>query len=73
LIPTWSPERFGRLPRLYVEAKKDRSVVLPVQRRMQQLVPGAEVVSLDTGHVPQVAAPEAVASALAAFAASHLN
>lgn len=73
LIPTWSPERFGRLPRLYVEAKKDRSVVLPVQRRMQQLVPGAEVVSLDTGHVPQVAAPEAVASALAVFAASHLN
>ncbi len=68
LVPHWTSERFGRLPRLYVDATQDRSVVLPVQRRMQQLVPGATVVSLDTGHVPQVAAPEAVANALRDFA-----
>jgi len=36
---------------------QDRSVVLGVQRRMQALVPGAEVLSMDTGHVPQLAAP----------------
>lgn len=65
--PQWTQERFGRLPRLYVEARQDRSVVLPVQHRMQQLVPGARVASLDTGHVPQVAAPEAVANTLAEF------
>ncbi|KAA1170827.1 alpha/beta hydrolase [Marinobacter salinexigens] len=69
LVPEWSESRFGQLPRLYVEATKDRSVVLPVQRRMQQLVPGAEVISLNTGHVPQVASPEAVAKALVEFAA----
>lgn len=69
LVPQWTPDRFGRLPRLYVEACQDRSVVLPVQRRMQALVPGARVMSLDTGHVPQVAAPEAVADALAEFVA----
>jgi len=45
---------------------------LPVQRRMQQLVPGTTVVSLDTGHVPQVAAPGPVADALAEFAASQM-
>ncbi|WP_328187308.1 alpha/beta fold hydrolase [Marinobacter sp. OP 3.4] len=67
LVPHWTPERFGQIPRLYVEARQDRSVVLPVQRQMQQLVPGAQAVSLDTGHVPQVAAPEAVANALAEF------
>jgi len=67
LVPSWTQVRFGQLPRLYVEALQDRSVVLPVQRRMQQLVPGAKVVSLDTGHVPQVAAPAAVADALAEF------
>ena len=67
LVPHWTQEHFGQLPRLYVEACQDRSVVLPVQRRMQQLVPGAHVVSLDTGHVPQAAAPEAVAEALLAF------
>ncbi|SET09443.1 Pimeloyl-ACP methyl ester carboxylesterase [Marinobacter segnicrescens] len=69
LVPQWTPERFGKLPRLYIEALRDRSVVLPVQRRMQALVPGAQVVSLDTGHVPQVAAPQATADALAGFVA----
>ncbi|GAA6132188.1 alpha/beta fold hydrolase [Halopseudomonas sabulinigri] len=68
LVAEWTPERFGRLPRLYIEATQDRSVVLPVQRRMQLLVPGAEVVSLDCGHVPQVVATDAVADALLAFA-----
>lgn len=68
LVPYWKPERFGQIPRLYLEARKDRSVVLPVQRRMQQLVPGAQIVSLNTGHVPQVAAPGAVANALTTFA-----
>ena len=67
LVPRWTQARFGQLPRLYVEALQDRSVVLPVQRRMLQLVPGARVVSLNTGHVPQVAAPEPVADALAEF------
>ncbi len=68
LVAEWTPERFGKLPRLYIEATQDRSVVLPVQRRMQQLVPGASVVSLDTGHVPQVVATDAVADALLSFA-----
>lgn len=68
LVCEWTPERFGQLPRLYIEARQDNSVVLPVQRRMQQLVPGAKVVSLNTGHVPQVSATDAVAEALLAFA-----
>ncbi|MGB3596048.1 MAG: alpha/beta hydrolase [Pseudomonas neustonica] len=68
LVAEWTAERFGRLPRLYIEATQDRSVVLPVQRRMQQLMPGAEVVSLETGHVPQVVATDAVADALLNFA-----
>ena len=72
LVPHWTEARFGKLPRLYIEAKQDRSVILPVQRRMQQLVPGATIVSLDTGHVPQVAAPGPVANALAEFAARQM-
>jgi pimeloyl-ACP methyl ester carboxylesterase len=68
LVAEWTPERFGRLPRLYIEATQDRSVILPVQRRMQQLVPGAEVVSLECGHVPQVVATDGVADALLSFA-----
>ncbi|WP_022962150.1 alpha/beta fold hydrolase [Halopseudomonas pelagia] len=71
LVPVWTQERFGRLPRLYVEALQDRSVVLAAQRRMQALVPGAEVVSLDTGHVPQASAPAALAKVMVAFASRH--
>ena len=66
-VPVWSAERFGRVPRLYVEALRDRSVVPAAQRRMQALVPGARVVSLDTGHAPQVSAPAALAELLVAF------
>lgn len=71
LIPNWTQERFGRIPRLYVEALRDRSVILAAQRRMQALVPGADIVSLDTGHVPQAAAPEALADAILGFVRSR--
>jgi pimeloyl-ACP methyl ester carboxylesterase len=49
---------------LYVEARADRSVVLAAQRRMQAMVPGARVVSLPTGHVPQLTAPKLLADHL---------
>ncbi|MDO6963348.1 alpha/beta fold hydrolase [Rhizobium alvei] len=62
-----TPARFGRLPRLYIEAALDRSVGIVEQRRMQALVPGAANVTLETGHVPQLSAPEALAEALIPF------
>ncbi|HZZ13594.1 MAG TPA: alpha/beta hydrolase [Paraburkholderia sp.] len=62
LVTTLSPERFGRVPRLYIEALRDRSVLLPLQRRMQALVPGARVRSIDCGHVPQLARPAELAT-----------
>lgn len=59
-----TPERFGRVPRLYIEATRDRSVVPAMQRRMQALVAGARILSMDTGHVPQAAQPVALARLL---------
>ncbi|QIB51331.1 alpha/beta fold hydrolase [Pseudomonas sp. OIL-1] len=73
MIPHWTEERFGRLARLYVEARKDRSVILAAQRRMQQLVPGAHVASLDTGHVPQASAPRALADVIFSFIAQQCS
>jgi pimeloyl-ACP methyl ester carboxylesterase len=61
LSTTLSAERFGRVPRIYIEALRDRSVLLPLQRRMQALVPGATVRSIDCGHVPQLARPAELA------------
>ncbi|RRV70147.1 alpha/beta fold hydrolase [Stutzerimonas stutzeri] len=67
----WTAARFGRLPRLYIEATQDRSVLPRVQQRMQQLVPGAEHVRLDCGHAPQLAMPDALLAALLDFFARH--
>lgn len=73
MIPSWTEERFGRLARLYVEALQDRSVIPAAQRRMQALVPGARVVSLDTGHVPQASAPRALADVIFSFIAQQCS
>jgi pimeloyl-ACP methyl ester carboxylesterase len=61
-LTTLSAERFGRVPRIYIEALRDRSVLLPLQRKMQALVPGATVRSIDCGHVPQLARPAELAT-----------
>lgn len=62
--------RYGRIPRLYVEALEDRSVILPVQRAMQACAPGALVASMPTGHAPQFSAPADLAKAIIPFLAS---
>jgi pimeloyl-ACP methyl ester carboxylesterase len=62
--PRISAERFGRARRFYIGAQADRSVVASIQRRMLALVPGADVTTLDTGHVPHVAAPKKLADCL---------
>jgi len=71
LVAHWSPERFGRLPRLYIEALQDRSVVLAVQRVMQARVPGAQRIGLDSGHAPQLSQPHQLAQAIAPFLHTH--
>lgn len=67
IAAAWTAQRFGSLPRLYVECLRDRSVAIALQRRMQDMVPGAARVSLDTDHAPQVSAPHQLAAALAPF------
>ena len=63
-VPRLSSARYGRLPRVYIEALKDRSVVLAVQRRMQDLLPGARRFSLDSGHAPLISQPANLANAI---------
>ena len=67
IATSWTPQRFGTLPRLYVECADDRSVLLPVQRRMQDLVPGAARVTLQAGHAPHVSQPARLAEVLVPF------
>jgi pimeloyl-ACP methyl ester carboxylesterase len=59
-----TPERFGRVPRVYVETRHDRALGYPLQRRMHRHLPCEQVHTLATGHAPFFAAPEALASCL---------
>ena len=64
MAPTWTPARFGTVPRLYIEATLDRTVPLATQRDMQRLTPGAAVVTLETDHAPQLSMAAELAHAL---------
>jgi pimeloyl-ACP methyl ester carboxylesterase len=59
-----TPERWGRLPRTYVETLHDRTIPISSQRRMQALSPGARVVTLDADHSPYLSAPDNLTAAL---------
>ena len=57
-------ERWGALPRTYVECTADRTIPIASQRRMQAMSPGARVVTLDADHSPYLSRPQELADAL---------
>jgi len=59
-----TPERFGRIPRHYIECTEDRTIPIQSQRLMQQLVPGAAVTTLAADHSPFLSRPAELAEAL---------
>jgi pimeloyl-ACP methyl ester carboxylesterase len=63
-----TPERFGRVPRHYIECTEDRTIPIESQRLMQELVPGATVTSLASDHSPFLSRPGELADALLAVA-----
>lgn len=62
-----SPDRFGRVPRVYIECTDDRTIPIASQRRMQHLVPGARIETLWADHSPYLSRPEALAAMLLAL------
>jgi pimeloyl-ACP methyl ester carboxylesterase len=66
-----SEERFGRVPRVYIECLRDRAVSLSEQRKMVTAMPCREVISLDTDHSPFFSAPDELTQHLLALAASQ--
>jgi pimeloyl-ACP methyl ester carboxylesterase len=57
-------ERFGRVPRTFIEARRDRCVSLALQRRMEAASPCQRMLALDSAHSPWWSAPEALARLL---------
>lgn len=61
-------ERFGRVPRAYIECTLDQAITLPLQREMQRMLPCDPVFTLETDHSPFYSAPDKLAETLLAIA-----
>lgn len=61
-------ERFGRVPRAYIECMQDLAIPLDAQRRMQAEWPCAPVITLDCDHSPFYSMPDQLAQALIGIA-----
>lgn len=57
-------ENFGRIPRVYIETLRDRTITPAAQKEMYDRTPCQEVITMDTSHFPQYAAPEELAGYL---------
>jgi pimeloyl-ACP methyl ester carboxylesterase len=59
-----SEERFGRIPRVYIECLRDKAISPSVQQSMYTALPCQKVISMDTSHSPFFSAPEELAAHL---------
>lgn len=59
-----SDDRFGRVPRAYIEASEDRALPLALQREAQQRWPFHRVVTLPSDHSPFYSMPDRLADVL---------
>lgn len=59
-----TPERYGSVPRVYIECHRDRALTPLMQRNMQAASPCAQVLSLDTDHSPFFSRPDELATLL---------
>ena len=57
-------QRWGRIPRVYIECTKDRAVSIASQRAMVERLPCEKVITMETDHSPFFSAPEQLAKHL---------
>jgi pimeloyl-ACP methyl ester carboxylesterase len=65
---TVTAERWGSLPRAYIECSDDRALPLSLQRNLQKALPCHPVVTLDSDHSPFLCMPVELASHLDSIA-----
>lgn len=63
-----SDDNYGRIPRVYIESLCDQTLGPTLQKQMVTATPCQMVLSLDTGHSPFFAAPEALVAHLLTIA-----
>jgi pimeloyl-ACP methyl ester carboxylesterase len=57
-------ERFGRVPRVYIELTRDRAVSWPLQKRMYGALPCKQVLTIDAGHSAYFSRPDDLTQAI---------
>ena len=60
-VSTITPEKFGKIPRLYIECTLDKAIPIETQRQMIKDVPGAKVATIETSHSSFFSKPADVA------------
>jgi pimeloyl-ACP methyl ester carboxylesterase len=70
---TTTAERWGRIPRYYIECTQDRAVTLPLQQAMHRASPCRKVFTIDTDHSPFFSTPEELAEILMEIAEDPIN
>jgi pimeloyl-ACP methyl ester carboxylesterase len=63
-----SAERWGKIPRYYIECARDRAITLALQRAFQIHSPCRQTFSLDTDHSPFFSTPEKLVEILSLIA-----
>jgi pimeloyl-ACP methyl ester carboxylesterase len=56
-----TPQRFGRLKRVYIECTLDQAIPLDLQRYMEKALPPDRTITMQTGHSPFLSAPDELA------------
>jgi pimeloyl-ACP methyl ester carboxylesterase len=59
-----TPQRFGSVPRAYIECLQDKAFSPAAQQRMYSALPCRKVVSMNTSHSPFFSAPDELAAHL---------
>jgi pimeloyl-ACP methyl ester carboxylesterase len=63
-------EKWGRIPRYYVECLADKAIPPAVQKAMYTAIPVQKVFSMNTSHAPNFSAPQELVQHLLAVAAN---
>ncbi|MBI3798466.1 MAG: alpha/beta fold hydrolase [Deltaproteobacteria bacterium] len=62
-----SAANFGRIPRVFIECRRDQAHSLSFQQSVYTAFPGQQVITMDTSHSPFFSAPGELAAHLAAL------
>jgi pimeloyl-ACP methyl ester carboxylesterase len=68
-----TPQRFGRVRRVYIQTLQDRAVTPALQNVMLAKVQCERVATVNTGHTPFLSAPEELASVIVSVSAKPLT